>query len=75
MLAPSAERDQLEADLRLAQEVPLIAVHGYGAQAVEFCASRAKELGDRILPVFDTPSGLPLSMVNLGKRTGVYSDW
>lgn len=32
---------------------------------------RAKELGDRILPVFDTPSGLPLSMVNLGKRTGV----
>jgi predicted ATPase len=34
--------------LRLAQAVPLIAVHGYGAQAVEFCASRAKELGDHL---------------------------
>jgi class 3 adenylate cyclase len=47
MLAPSEERDRLEADLRLVQAVPLVAVHGYGAQAVEFCASRAKELGDR----------------------------
>ncbi|KAJ3489749.1 hypothetical protein NLI96_g1889 [Meripilus lineatus] len=37
----------------------------------EMFLDRAKELGDRILPVFDTPSGLPLSMVNLGKRTGV----
>ena len=46
VLAPGEERDRLEADLRLAQAVPLIAVHGYGAQAVEFCASRAKELGD-----------------------------
>ncbi len=33
--------------------------------------NRAKELGDRILPAFNTPSGLPLSMVNLAKRTGV----
>lgn len=47
VLTPGEERDRLEADLRLAQAVPLIAVHGYGAQAVEFCASRAKELGDR----------------------------
>ncbi|KAJ7115339.1 glycoside hydrolase [Mycena epipterygia] len=31
----------------------------------------ATELADRMLPVFDTPSGLPLSMVNLGKRVGV----
>lgn len=32
---------------------------------------KAKELADRMLPVFDTPSGLPLSMVNLGKKEGV----
>ncbi|THH14487.1 hypothetical protein EW146_g5847 [Bondarzewia mesenterica] len=32
---------------------------------------KAKELGDRILPAFDTPSGLPLSMVNLGQRKGI----
>jgi endoplasmic reticulum Man9GlcNAc2 1,2-alpha-mannosidase len=32
---------------------------------------RAKELGDRILPAFDTPSELPLSNINLGRRTGV----
>lgn len=33
---------------------------------------KAKELGDRILPTFDTPSGLPLSQVNLGLRKGIY---
>ncbi|KAJ4489220.1 glycoside hydrolase [Lentinula lateritia] len=32
---------------------------------------RAIELADRILPVFDTPSGLPLPNINLGKREGV----
>ena len=32
---------------------------------------KARELGDRILPVFDTPSGLPLSIVNLHLRQGV----
>ncbi|KAA1471635.1 glycoside hydrolase [Dentipellis sp. KUC8613] len=32
---------------------------------------KAKELADRLLPVFDTPSGLPLSMVNLAQRKGV----
>ena len=46
VLALGEERDWLEADLRLAQAVPLIAVHGYGAQEVEFCALRAKELAD-----------------------------
>ncbi|KAL6307730.1 glycoside hydrolase [Sparassis latifolia] len=34
---------------------------------------RAKNLADRILPAFDTPSGLPLSSVNLAKRKGVPS--
>ncbi|CAL1694822.1 unnamed protein product [Somion occarium] len=32
---------------------------------------KAKDLADRILPVFDTPSGLPLSMVNLAQRKGI----
>lgn len=31
---------------------------------------KAVELADRILPVFETPSGLPLSMVNLANRKG-----
>ncbi|KXN88048.1 Mannosyl-oligosaccharide 1,2-alpha-mannosidase [Leucoagaricus sp. SymC.cos] len=32
---------------------------------------KATELADRMLPVFDTPSGLALSMANLGQRQGV----
>lgn len=32
---------------------------------------KAQELGDRILPVFETPSGLPLSFVNLQRKEGV----
>jgi hypothetical protein len=32
---------------------------------------RATELGDRILPAFDTPSELPLSNINLGRRKGI----
>ncbi|KAJ7473943.1 glycoside hydrolase family 47 protein [Mycena latifolia] len=31
----------------------------------------ATDLADRMLPVFDTPTGLPFSLVNLGKRVGV----
>lgn len=32
---------------------------------------KAKELGNRILPAFETPSGLPLSSINLQRHTGV----
>lgn len=32
---------------------------------------KATELAERMLPVFETPSGLPLSMINLEKREGV----
>ncbi|KAH8094676.1 glycoside hydrolase [Cristinia sonorae] len=32
---------------------------------------KAKDLADRILPAFDTPSGLPVSMINLAQRVGV----
>jgi endoplasmic reticulum Man9GlcNAc2 1,2-alpha-mannosidase len=34
--------------------------------------TRARDLADRMLPVFDTPSGLPLPMVNLQRRQGVW---
>ncbi len=33
--------------------------------------TRARDLADRMLPVFDTPSGLPFPMVNLQKRQGI----
>jgi endoplasmic reticulum Man9GlcNAc2 1,2-alpha-mannosidase len=32
---------------------------------------KAQELGNRILPTFETESGLPLSLVNLALREGV----
>ncbi|OCB89004.1 glycoside hydrolase [Sanghuangporus baumii] len=32
---------------------------------------KAVDLADRMLPAFDTPSGLPLSSVNLAKRVGI----
>ncbi|TFK23715.1 glycoside hydrolase family 47 protein [Coprinopsis marcescibilis] len=36
---------------------------------------KAKDLGERILPAFQTRSGLPLPMVNLKRRTGVGEEW
>ena len=47
-LPPGAKRERLEADLRLAQIVPTIAVHGFGSQIVESCAERTKELGEHL---------------------------
>ena len=35
---------------------------------------RAEDLADRMLPVFDTPSGLPHPMVNLQQRVGLWED-
>lgn len=32
---------------------------------------RAVDLADRLLPVFDTPTGLPLPMINLVERKGI----
>lgn len=32
---------------------------------------KAKDLADRMMPAFETPSGLPLSMVNLAARKGI----
>jgi tetratricopeptide (TPR) repeat protein len=47
-LPPGAKRDRLEVRLRLAQVVPLIAVHGSGSPVVEACAARAKELREHL---------------------------
>ena len=33
----------------------------------------ACDLADRMLPVFDTPSGLPMPMVNLQRREGAWN--
>lgn len=41
-------RDELEAVLRLASSVPLIALHGYGSSDVEACSTRARELCERL---------------------------
>lgn len=49
----------------------LSAYHHTGGDALYL--KRARDLADRILPAFDTPSGLPLSMVNLQRRKGVSS--
>ena len=32
---------------------------------------KAVDLADRLLPAFDTPTGLPLSSVNLAQRVGI----
>jgi endoplasmic reticulum Man9GlcNAc2 1,2-alpha-mannosidase len=49
----------------------LSAYHHSGGDALYL--TRARDLADRILPAFNTPSGLPLSMVNLRQRKGVPS--
>lgn len=36
---------------------------------------KAVDLGQRLLAAFDTPSGLPLPMVDLKKRRGVGESW
>ncbi|KAF5352330.1 hypothetical protein D9756_006155 [Leucocoprinus leucothites] len=36
--------------------------------------NKAIDLADRILPVFDTPSGLPLPIINLAERKGYHTD-
>lgn len=36
--------------------------------------TRARDLADRMLPVFNTASGLPMPMVNLQRRQGVWDE-
>ena len=37
----------------------------------EVYLEKAKDLADRILPAFDTPAGLPLTLINLAQRKGI----
>ncbi|KAJ7473984.1 glycoside hydrolase family 47 protein [Mycena latifolia] len=41
----------------------------------EMYLRHAVDLADRMLPAFDTPSGLPLSSVNLETRVGIPDPW
>jgi hypothetical protein len=45
-LPEDRSRNEKELDLHLALAVPLTRLHGYGSQAVEACASRARQLCD-----------------------------
>jgi hypothetical protein len=45
-LPEGRSRNEQEVDLRLALAVPLTRLHGYGSEAVEACASRARQLCD-----------------------------
>ncbi|KAH8119714.1 glycoside hydrolase [Phellopilus nigrolimitatus] len=47
----------------------LSAYHLSGKDALYL--EKAVDLADRMLPAFDTPSGLPLSSINLAQRTGI----
>jgi endoplasmic reticulum Man9GlcNAc2 1,2-alpha-mannosidase len=49
----------------------LVSREGHHADAAALYLAKAVDLADRMLPAFDTPHGLPLSMVNLGRRVGV----
>src|SRR5215470_17543328 len=48
ILPTSARPSRDLAALRLAQVVPLSAIHGVGSQAVEACAARVEALADRL---------------------------
>jgi uncharacterized protein YyaL (SSP411 family) len=49
----------------------LTSVHPtYGADADLF-PEKAIDLGDRLLPIFDSPSGVPYSLINLAERVGL----
>lgn len=49
----------------------LSAYHHSGGDSLYL--ERARDLADRMLPVFDTPSGLPHPMVNLQRKEGVWT--
>ncbi|KAH9988958.1 glycoside hydrolase [Russula vinacea] len=77
-------RDWIERDLSFERDAPfntfettirvlgglLSAYHHSGGDSLFL--KRARELADRMLPIFDTPSGLPHTMVNLQRREGVW---
>ena len=49
----------------------LLSAHHLSSPPDPIFLQKATDLAQRILPAFDTPSGLPMMEVNLGKRKGV----
>nr|XP_032828561.1 mannosyl-oligosaccharide 1,2-alpha-mannosidase IA-like isoform X2 [Petromyzon marinus] len=48
-------------------------ISAYYLSGLEFFRTKAVELGERLLPAFNTPTGIPWAMVNL--KTGVGRNW
>ncbi|GAA5891356.1 hypothetical protein JCM6882_004669 [Rhodosporidiobolus microsporus] len=49
----------------------LLSAYHLSGETDQMLLDKAVDLADRLLPAFDTPSGLPLSFVNLAKREGI----
>ncbi|BGP38422.1 mannosyl-oligosaccharide alpha-1,2-mannosidase [Rhodotorula kratochvilovae] len=49
----------------------LLSAYHLSGETDQMLLDKAVDLADRILPAFDTPSGLPLSFINLAKREGI----
>ncbi|GAA5862653.1 hypothetical protein JCM3774_001092, partial [Rhodotorula dairenensis] len=49
----------------------LLSAYHFSGETDQMLLDKAVDLADRLLPAFETPSGLPLSFVNLAKRQGI----
>ncbi|KPV76564.1 glycoside hydrolase family 47 protein [Rhodotorula graminis WP1] len=49
----------------------LLSAYHFSGETDQVLLDKAVDLADRLLPAFDTPSGLPTSFVNLAQRKGV----
>ncbi|TNY18789.1 glycoside hydrolase [Rhodotorula diobovata] len=49
----------------------LLSAYHLSGETDQMLLDKAVDLADRLLPAFDTPSGLPMSFVNLAQRRGI----
>ncbi|GAA5950758.1 hypothetical protein JCM8115_004964 [Rhodotorula mucilaginosa] len=49
----------------------LLSAYHYSGENDQMLLDKAVDLADRLLPAFETPSGLPMSFVNLAQRQGI----
>ncbi|GAA5828288.1 hypothetical protein JCM3770_004951, partial [Rhodotorula araucariae] len=49
----------------------LLSAYHLSGETDQMLLDKAVDLAERLLPAFDTPSGLPLSFINLAKREGI----
>ncbi|KAJ9100530.1 hypothetical protein QFC21_003573 [Naganishia friedmannii] len=49
----------------------LTSTHPIYSDDADLFLEKAIDLGDRLLPIFDSPSGIPYSLVNLAERVGI----